>query len=312
MAKISESDRQTEEWKEQARQIAASGAARGNYNTGGAAIIYSNPRINTYLLYHYPHWNTALNTFNVSRIGVSVVNTVKALGNNNAVNVATKFLSGLEAKGKYVNLMTRSIEDIPEGWYVNISTGGNIVNPITNAVTMEEHLRLGNLRMKEINLSLPPSEQLMSIDSIPSFIEKNAQIKRLEKEQDVYNNKTRLAEIEARRLKRVEDEEENHLSQQLEVIFKEKEMFNILNLERIERERQMQNQIITFNEQQNSGDFNETPITEINLMDSCSGCGVDIHALNREQQEKEKIMKIGGIAAVGVGILLLYTRRNKK
>ena len=95
-------------------------------------------------------------------------------------------------------------------------------------------------------------------------------------------------------------------------ILAEIEMFNVLNLERIERETQMQNQIITFNEQQNDGDFNETPITEINPMDSCSGCGVDIHALNREQQEKEKIMKIGGIAAVGVGILLLYTRNNKK
>jgi hypothetical protein len=76
--------------------------------------------------------------------------------------------------------------------------------------------------------------------------------------------------------------------------------------------QEIQNQEITFNEQQNSGDYNETPITEINPMDSCAGCGVDIHALNREQQEKEKIMKIGGIAAVGVGILLLYTRRNKK
>jgi hypothetical protein len=86
---------------------------------------------------------------------------------------------------------------------------------------------------------------------------------------------------------------------------------NNLRLKEIKMLQEIQNQEITFNEQQNSGDYNETPITEINPMDSCAGCGVD-HALNREQQEKEKIMKIGGIAAVGVGILLLYTRRNKK
>ena len=79
-----------------------------------------------------------------------------------------------------------------------------------------------------------------------------------------------------------------------------------------QRLQEIENQMITFNEQQNAGDFNETPITEINPMDSCSGCGVDIFAFSREQQEKEKIMKIGGIAAVGIGILLLYTRRNKK
>ena len=128
----------------------------------------------------------------------------------------------------------------------------------------------------------------------------------------------RLENIETARLvekQRLDDIEISRLVEKqrlIDIQNKEKEMFNILNLERIEREKQMQNQIITFNEQQNSGDYNETPITEINPMDSCSGCGVDIHALNREQQEKEKIMKIGGIAAVGVGILLLYTRRNKK
>ena len=65
-------------------------------------------------------------------------------------------------------------------------------------------------------------------------------------------------------------------------------------------------------------------ITEINPMDSCSGCGVDIHNLPYDDwvipddfydipnKDKENYLKIGGIAAVGIGILLLYTRRNKK
>ena len=47
-------------------------------------------------------------------------------------------------------------------------------------------------------------------------------------------------------------------------------------------------------------------------MDSCSGCGVDIHGIQQEMRDKENYLKIGGIAAVGIGILLLYTRRNKK
>ena len=38
------------------------------------------------------------------------------------------------------------------------------------------------------------------------------------------------------------------------------------------RLQEIQNQEITFNEQQNSGDFNDTPITEINLDNSCSEC----------------------------------------
>jgi len=79
------------------------------------------------------------------------------------------------------------------------------------------------------------------------------------------------------------------------------------------RLQEIQNQIITFNEQQNSGDFNETPITEINLNNSCSECtGTKFIDPIPEKQLIENYLKIGGIAAVGVGILLLYTRRNKK
>jgi hypothetical protein len=78
--------------------------------------------------------------------------------------------------------------------------------------------------------------------------------------------------------------------------------------------QEIQNQEITFNEKQNSGDFNETPITEINLNNSCSECTGTIKSTDpiSEKQLTENYLKIGGIAAVGVGILLLYTRRNKK
>tara|TARA_R110002051_G_scaffold184838_1_gene254064 strand:- start:113 stop:820 length:708 start_codon:yes stop_codon:yes gene_type:complete len=77
--------------------------------------------------------------------------------------------------------------------------------------------------------------------------------------------------------------------------------------------QEIKNQEITFNEQQNDGDFNETPITEINFDNSCSECtGTKFIDPIPEKQLTENYLKIGGIAAVGVGILLLYTRMNKK
>ena len=89
---------------------------------------------------------------------------------------------------------------------------------------------------------------------------------------------------------------------------------NNLRLQEIKMLQEIQNQEITFNEQQNDGDFNETPITEINLNNSCSECtGTEIrYDPIEEKQLTENYLKIGGIAAVGIGILLLYTRRNKK
>ena len=95
-----------------------------------------------------------------------------------------------------------------------------------------------------------------------------------------------------------------------------------LEIQKIEDQKlqEIKNQEITFNEQQNSGDFNETPITEINPMDSCSGCGVDIHNLQYDDwvipddfydtpnKDKENYLKIGGIAAVGVVAYLVFKK----
>jgi hypothetical protein len=105
-----------------------------------------------------------------------------------------------------------------------------------------------------------------------------------------------------------------------EVIFKKEleektrlENSRLADIESV-RLQEIQNQEITFNEQQNSGDFNETPITEINFDNSCSECTGTIKSTDpiEEKQLTENYLKIGGIAAVGIGILLLYTRRNKK
>jgi hypothetical protein len=103
------------------------------------------------------------------------------------------------------------------------------------------------------------------------------------------------------------------LSLNREFQLKKEELFQKDILKKDYEFQRIQNQEITFNEQQNSGDFNETPITEINLNNSCSECtGTKFIDPIPEKQLTENYLKIGGIAAVGVGILLLYTRRNKK
>ena len=77
---------------------------------------------------------------------------------------------------------------------------------------------------------------------------------------------------------------------------------------RLERESQNQkNQEITFNEQTNSGDFNETPITDISLDSGCSECSDPI-----EKELPNNNMKFAGIAGIGVIGLLLYTKGGLK
>ena len=78
------------------------------------------------------------------------------------------------------------------------------------------------------------------------------------------------------------------------------------------RLQEIKDQEITFNEQTNSGDFNETPITDVNLDGGCSGCGVDLQNIIKETQNKENYMKFAGIAAAGVIGLLLYSKGGLK
>ena len=95
---------------------------------------------------------------------------------------------------------------------------------------------------------------------------------------------------------------------------------------------QIKNQEITFNEQVNSGDFNETPITDVNLSSGCSECsGTELSSkiilkegyhrmpdgsmMKDSDMEKKPLnnnMKIAGIAAAGVIGLLLYSKGGLK
>ena len=106
------------------------------------------------------------------------------------------------------------------------------------------------------------------------------------------------------------------------------------------RLQEIKDQQITFNEQTNSGDFNETPITDVNLSGGCSECTGEIRydpievssmppsyqsqgyhkmpdgsLMKDSDMEKGNNMKFAGIAAAGViGVigLLLYTKGDLK
>ena len=100
----------------------------------------------------------------------------------------------------------------------------------------------------------------------------------------------------------------------------------------IKRLQEMKNQNITFNEQINSGDFNETPITDVNLSSGCSECtGTELSSMmilkegyhrmpdgsmmkdiDMEKKPLNNNMKIAGIIAASVIGLLLYTKGGLK
>ena len=89
--------------------------------------------------------------------------------------------------------------------------------------------------------------------------------------------------------------------------------FRLFYLQDIENKRlqQIKDQEITFNEQINSGDFNETPITDVNVNGGCSECttGTDLETgMTNDQLEKEPLnyMKIAGITAIGlIGLMVV-------
>tara|TARA_R110000824_G_scaffold6412_1_gene29714 strand:- start:497 stop:1258 length:762 start_codon:yes stop_codon:yes gene_type:complete len=70
----------------------------------------------------------------------------------------------------------------------------------------------------------------------------------------------------------------------------------------------VEDQQITFNEQVNSGDFNETPITDVNVYGGCSECDGIVESTDPipEKQLNEGYMKMAGIAALGIiGLMVL-------
>ena len=150
-------------------------------------------------------------------------------------------------------------------------------------------------------------------------------------------NCSRLKEEE--RLSKIQEENERLLNIQkkeeqilLDIQTQQEQKLLSIQKEQEEKLQQIKDQEITFNEQTNSGDFNETPITDVNVNSGCSECtGTELSSkiilkegyhkmpdgsmMKDSDMEKGNNMKIAGIAAAGViGVigLLLYTKGGLK
>tara|TARA_R110000823_G_scaffold60788_3_gene145170 strand:- start:280 stop:1077 length:798 start_codon:yes stop_codon:yes gene_type:complete len=137
----------------------------------------------------------------------------------------------------------------------------------------------------------------------------------IEKERLVKVEKQRLIDIENKRLIQLSNNalllEEVRSNPNVQV--SDEKLLQLLNQEKIQN--------VTFNEQVNSGDFNETPITDINLNNGCSECTEPEHQMpdgslmKDSEMEKKPLnnnMKFAGIAAAGVIGLLLYSKGGLK
>ena len=90
------------------------------------------------------------------------------------------------------------------------------------------------------------------------------------------------------------------LSNPVNIEIREREEQVIRDIE-TQRLQQIKDQEITFNEQTNSGDFNETPITDVNVNSGCSECSGIV-----EKELSNNNMKFVGIAAIGlIGLMVV-------
>jgi hypothetical protein len=157
--------------------------------------------------------------------------------------------------------------------------------------------------------------------TIDSILSNPSNISRWNKEEKA--EKKRILDIELEKQRLLDEAEDLRLNTE----------FRLFYLQDIENKRlqQIKDQEITFNEQTNSGDFNETPITDVNVNSGCSECTgekwtdpiikkgyhtmPDGSLMKDSDMEKKPLnnnMKFAGIAAAGVIGLLLYTKGGLK
>tara|TARA_R110000851_G_scaffold38908_1_gene99419 strand:- start:122 stop:949 length:828 start_codon:yes stop_codon:yes gene_type:complete len=160
-----------------------------------------------------------------------------------------------------------------------------------------------------------------NITNNPNFSIYNNKIK-AEKQKIIDIENARLTEIENARIQQEEFVKNARLAK-IETTRILKENNDLLREQLFAKQLQSQisDQQITFNEQTNSGDFNETPITDVNLSGGCSECSELEHKMpdgsmmKDSDMEKEPLnnnMKMAGIAITGIIGLLLYSRTVKK
>jgi hypothetical protein len=105
----------------------------------------------------------------------------------------------------------------------------------------------------------------------------------------------------------------SQLKQYREMIDSSFEKIEIEMINEQKRQTQKSIQSVTFGEQTNSGDFNETPITDINLNGGCSECtGTKSVDPIPEGEKVNGYLKMAGIATFGIIGLLLYSKEGFK
>ena len=248
---------------------------------------------------------------------------------------------GAEAgSGKIRDNMVRSFQDLNDGG--NRANQYAVNRKLAAKVTASSYARMGSSeksyydQMPNVfNFAKQASDEAGRIEDIA------IELRRVQEETIRIAEENRVRIEMERELKIIEEKriiEEKIISQ--EKIISDQKIAQQLLL--------IQNQTVTFEEQVNSGDYNETPITDIIIHDNikCNGCDVDIHNLppdnwvipddfydipNKEKEgyhrmpdgslmkdsdmEKEPLnnnMKMAGIAGIGIIGLLLYSRSVKK
>ena len=126
-------------------------------------------------------------------------------------------------------------------------------------------------------------------------------------QQNCHTAVTQYQSKEKQRLADIKKAEETKIQLQREQTIYDAGVKEAQRLQKVAEDKRLQqikDQEITFNEQTNSGDFNETPITDVNVNSGCSECTDPII----EKEPLNNNMKFVGITVIGIVALLVVTK----
>ena len=146
-------------------------------------------------------------------------------------------------------------------------------------------------RQQEAQAQYKSKDVVNRMKTIDSILSNPSNISRWNEEEKA--EQKRILDIELEKQRVLKEAEDLRLNTE----------FRLFYLQDIENKRlqQIKDQEITFNEQVNSGDFNETPITDVNLSSGCSECtGTKSVDPIPQGVNNQGYMKMAGIAAIGI------------
>ena len=236
---------------------------------------------------------------------------------------------------KTINQQPRRIGQFPLDFSITENFPYSILKDESLKATLSLHSGRGQSKPRypdgrECNKNCPDSSfsGLLSSNIVNSGliqlvnVQEETRLNNIETERLAVLEKSRLAVIEKARLTEIENKRLMQLSNDTLLLAEIRSgTFQVSEGRLLQLLNQEKNQNITFNEQVNSGDFNQTPITDINLSGGCSECTEPEHQMpdgsmmKDSEMEKKPLnsnMKFAGIAAAGVIGLLLYSKGGLK